>query len=117
MLKAELKKTQKRHEITSSRDQLKLELERLQRRQQEVGIGKEGKSRMQIEPLMARSRLESKMEVDEVPRECGRFTLDRVAQEKNERQSRDVDPSKTHSVLEQRKPLIVDVTLPDLTPS
>ena len=76
-----VEQTQKVREITSSRDQLKSNFERLQRRQQEVGSGKEGKARKPIEPLMARSILESKMEVDRVPMASGRFNLDRVAQE------------------------------------
>ena len=76
-----VEQTQKVGEITSSRDQLKSNFERLQRRQQEVGSGKEGKARKPIEPLMVRSILESKMEVDRVPMASGRFNIDRVAQE------------------------------------
>ena len=82
MLKAELEQTHSVQEITASCDQLKSKLERLQRRQQQgVESGKQRKTRTPIEPLMARSRLESKMELDEVPRASGRFNLNRVAQE------------------------------------
>ena len=68
-------------ETTANRDQLKSELERLQRRQQQMGSSKDHKARIPIEPLMARSRPESKMETDEAPRAGGRFNLDRIAQE------------------------------------
>ena len=46
-----------------------------------MGSGKERKLRTPIEPLMAKSRPESKIEVDEVPRASDRFNFDRLAQE------------------------------------
>ena len=81
MLKAELKKIQKdsanierdvegrvEKESEGLSDQLKSIFEQLQRRQ-------ERKARTPIEPLTARSRLESKMEVEEVPRASGHFCV------------------------------------------
>ena len=81
LLKAELEQSQRVHETTANCDQLKLESKRLQRTPQELGSGKERKWKTPIEPLMARSRPDSKMEVDEAPRANGRFNLDRLAQE------------------------------------
>ena len=67
--------------------------------------------------LMTRPRLESKMEVDEVPRASGRFNLNRVAQEQR---SEDLEtwtpPEPTPSLrdleLSRIKPLMLDVALP-----
>ena len=81
-MKAELEQTGKAQETEANRDQLKSELERLQRRQQEMGSGKERKARTPIEPLMARSRPDANIEVDEAARASGHLNLDKVAQEK-----------------------------------
>ena len=99
MLKAELKQTRKMQETMVSRDQLKSEFDGLQRRQPEVVRSKDRKARTPIEPLMARSRPESKMEVDEVPNASGRSNLDRVAQEQ---MSKNLETG-THSVLERSR--------------
>ena len=98
MMKAELEQTRKVQETTVSRDQLKSEFDGLQRRQPEVGRSKDQKDRRTpIEPLMARSRPESKMEVDEVLRASGRSNLDRVAQEQMSK-NLETWTSGTHSV-------------------
>ena len=122
MVKAELEQTRKVQETTANRDQLKSELERLQRRQQEMGRGKERKTTTPIEPLLARSRPELKMEMDEAPRASGRFNLDKVAQEQisedlETRTSPDLTPSLRDLELSGVRPLIVDVALPNLMPS
>ena len=76
----------------------KSELERLHRRQQEMGSGKERKARITIEPLIARSIPETKMEVDELSRSSGRFYLERVAQEQmNDDLETWTPPEPTHS--------------------
>ena len=61
-------------------DQIKTEIERLERRQQAFASGRE-KKRTTIESAVTRSRPESRMEVDEKPRSSGRFNLGRLAQE------------------------------------
>ena len=68
LLKAELKQTRMVQETTPNLDQLKSEHERQQRKQKELGSGKDRKGKTLIESLMARSRQESKMEVDELTR-------------------------------------------------
>ena len=80
-LRAALEQMWRLHERTANCDQLKSELERLQRKQQEFGSRKERKTKTQIEPLMARSRPESKMEVDWAHRASGRFNHGRIAQD------------------------------------
>ena len=47
----------------------------------ECASAKERRTKTSIEPLIPRSRPDSKMEVDETPRVSGRFNLDRIAQE------------------------------------
>ena len=71
LLMAEREQEQSLQESIAKCDQIKSELERLQRRRQVVASGKEKK----------RTTTESRMEVDEAPRASGRFTLHRVAQE------------------------------------
>ena len=78
---ARLEQTRKLQETAATRDQLQSELEQMQRRKQESENSKECKVRMPIRPLMARSRPELKMEVDETPRATGRFNLNRIAQQ------------------------------------
>ena len=117
LLKAELAQTRMVQETTANRDQLKSELERLQRRQRQ-----RRKARKPIEPLMARSRPDLKMEVDEVPRASFRCNLDRVAQEQ---MSEDLEtwtpPEPTLPLRDLEsgriRPLMVDVALPALTSS
>ena len=71
---------QRQQESVANCDQIKSESERLQRRQQAVASSKE-KKRTTTEPVVTRSRPESRMEVNEPPRSSGRFNLDRVTQE------------------------------------
>ena len=78
---AERVQEQRLQESVANCDQIKSELERLQRRQQVVASGKEKKKRTTTEPVVTRYRPESRMEVDEAPRSSGRFNLDRVAQD------------------------------------
>ena len=80
LLMAEREQEQRLQENVANCCQIKSELERLQRRQQVVASGKE-KMKTTTEPVVTRSRPESRMEVDEVTRSSGRFKLDRVAQE------------------------------------
>ena len=102
-------------------DQIKSEIERLQRRQQEVASGKERKMKTTTEPLTTRSRQESRMELDEAPRSSGRFNLDRVAQE---HMNEGLDtwmpsepvPSSRNQESGRIRPLM-DIALPGLTPS
>ena len=122
MLRAALEQTRRLQENTANCDQLKPELERLQRKQQETGSGKERRLRTPVEPLMTKSRPDSKMEVDEAPRASGRFNLDRVAQEQmSEDLEKWTPPEPTLSSRDLEsvriKPLTVEVALPGLTPS
>ena len=80
-MRAEREQAQKLQESVANCDQIKSEIERLQRRQQEFASGKERKMKTLTEPLTTRSRPGSRMEVDKAPRSSGRFILDRVAQE------------------------------------
>ena len=80
LLMAERVQEQRLQESVANCDQIKSELERLQRRQQVVASGKEEK-KTTTEPVVTRSGTESRMEVDEAPRSSDRFNLDRVAQE------------------------------------
>ena len=66
---------QRLQESVANCDQLKSELERLQRRQQVVASS-EDKKKTTTEPLVTRSRPESRMEVEEAPRSSGRFNLE-----------------------------------------
>ena len=67
LLMAERVQEQRLQESVANCDQIKSELERLQRRQQAVASGKE-KEKTTTEPAVTGSRPESRMEVDEVPR-------------------------------------------------
>ena len=71
----------KLQESAAKCDQIKSEIERLQRKQQELASGTERQVKTSTESLMTRSRPDSRMEVDEIARSVGRFNLDRVAQE------------------------------------
>ena len=61
-------------------EQIRSEIEKIQRRQEEFAK-KEEKKKTTTEPAVARSRPESRMEIEDAPRASGRFNLDRVAQE------------------------------------
>ena len=78
MLKAEHQQEQRVRENAAKFEQLKSELERIQRRQRELDVLKGARPK---ERTAAGSRPESRMEVDEAPRSKGRFNLDRAAQE------------------------------------
>ena len=80
LIRAEYQQAQKLREKTANCKQIKSEIEKIQRRQQEFANQKERKKKT-TEPTVAGSRPESRMEVNEVPRSSGRFNLDRVAQE------------------------------------
>ena len=100
----------------------KSELEQMQRLQQETIKSKERKVKAISELLITRSRPDSKVEVDETPRATGRIYLDRVAQEKINKDLETWTPpepmlSLRDLKLSQTKPLAVDVALSGLTPS
>ena len=76
MLKAEHQQEQRVRENAANCEQLKSELERIQRRQRELDMQKGARPK---ERTAAGSRPESRMEVDEAPRSKGRFNLDRAA--------------------------------------
>ena len=80
LLMAKREQEQRLQESVDNCDQIKSELERLQRRQQVVASGKE-KKKTTTEPAVTRSRPEARIELDEAPRSSGRFNLDHVAQE------------------------------------
>ena len=88
-----------------------------------MGSGEERKVKTLIEPLMAaRSRPDSKMEVDETPRASGRFNLERIDQEQmSEDLERWTPPEPTLSLQDLKsgrmRPLMVDVALTGLTTS
>ena len=79
LLMAEREQEQRLQESVANCDQIKSEIERLQRRQQAVASGKE-KRRTTTEPAVAISRPEPRIELDEGPRASGCFKFDRVAQ-------------------------------------
>ena len=81
LLKEEREQDRKLQESTASCDQMKSELEWQQRKQQGFASGRERKMKTSIEPLMARSRSNSGMEVYKAPRSDGRSNLDCVAPE------------------------------------
>ena len=65
-----------------TRNQLKSELEQVQKLQQETTNGKERNAKTPSEPLVTQTRPESKKEVDKTPRATSWFNFDRVAQER-----------------------------------
>ena len=120
MLKAEYQQEQRVREIEANCEQLKSELEKIQRRQREFDRQKEKGTRT-TERAAAGSRPESRMEVEEAPRSKGRFNLNRAAQE-HIKEGLEVWIS-TESVSSLRgleteliRPLM-DVALPGYTPS
>ena len=120
LLRAEREQEQRLQESVAICDQIKSEIERLQRRQQAVASGKE-KKRTTIEPAVTRLRPESRMEVDEARRSSGPFNLDRVTQENmNENLEAWTPPEPVPSMrnLEaSRVRPLMDIALPGLTSS
>ena len=120
LLMTERVQKQRLQESVADCDQKKSEPERLQRRQQAVASGKE-KKRTTTEPAVARSRPESRIEVDEAPRAGGRFNLDRAAQEHmNEGLETWTTPEPVHSLRNLKAiPVgsLMEISLPGLTPS
>ena len=80
MIRSEYQQEQRVRQNEASCEQLKSEMEKIQRRLRELARQKEKRMRT-MEPAATGSRPESRMEVDEVPRPSGRFNLDRAAQE------------------------------------
>ena len=120
LIRAEYQQAQKVRENEANCEQIKSEIEKIQKRQQEFAKQKERKTRT-TEPAATGSRPKSRMEVDEVPRSSGRFNLDRIAQEHmNEGLEVWTTPEPVPSVrgLETRpiRPLI-EIALPGYTPS
>ena len=76
MLKAEHQQEQRVLENAANCEQLKSELERIQKRQRELDMQKGARPK---ERMVTGSRPESRMEVDEAPRSKGRFNHDRAA--------------------------------------
>ena len=117
-LKAEHQQEQRVRENAANCEQLKSELEKIQRRQRELDMQKGARPK---ERTAAGSRPESRMEVDEAPRSKGRLNLDRAAQEHmNEGFEVWIPTESTFSLrgLETQpiRPLM-DVALPGYTPS
>ena len=107
-------------ESTANCEQIKSEIEKIQRRQQEFAKNKEKKKKI-TETVVTRSRPESRMEVDEAPRASGGFNLNRVAQEHmNEGLESWTSPEAAPSMWNQEtgriRPLM-DIVLPGFTPS
>ena len=120
LLIAERVQDQRLQESVVNCDQIKSELERLQRRQQAVASGKE-KKRTRNEPAVAISRPESRIEVDEALRAGGCFNLDRVAQEHmNEGLEAWTTPEPVPSLRNlETNPVrhLMEISLPGLTPN
>ena len=115
---AEREQEQRLQKSVSNCDQIKSEIERLQRRQQAVASAKE-KKRTTTEPAVTRSRPDSRMEVDEAPK--SRFNLDRVAQELMNEGLEAWTPSEPVSSMSNleanRIRPLMDIALPGLTSS
>ena len=120
MLRAEHQQEQRVRENAASCEQLKSELEMIQRRQRELYQQKEKETRT-TERAVASSRPESRMEVDEAPRSKGRFNLDRSAQEHINEGLEVWIPTESASSLRGSETQLIrplmDVALPGYTPS
>ena len=120
IIRAEYQQEQKVREKEANCEQLKLEIEKIQRRQREFARQKEKGTRT-TEQATAGSRPESQMEVDEVPRSSGRFNLDRAAQEHMNEGLEVWIPSEPVSSVRglEAQPIrpLMEVTLPGYTPS
>ena len=75
LMRAEREQEHKLQESEANCDRIKLEIKRLQRKQQEVASGKERKVKTMTDPLTTRLKPESRMEVDEAPRSSGRVVV------------------------------------------
>ena len=120
MLRAEYQQEQRVRENAANCEQLKSELERIQRRQRELDQQKQKETRT-TERAVASSRPESRMEVDEAPRSKGQFNLDRAAQEHINEGLEVWIPTESASSLrdlETTQPIrpLMDVALPGYTP-
>ena len=120
MLRAEYRQEQKVRENEANCEQLKSELEKIQRRQGEFDRRKEKGSRA-AERAAAGSRPESRMEVEEAPRSRGRFNLERAAQEHINEGLEVGIPAETAFSMRglEAQPIrpLMEVTLPGYTPS
>ena len=120
MIRAEYQQEQKVRENEANYEQLKSEMEMIQRRQREFERKKEKRTSM-TEPAATESRPESRMEVDEVTRPSGRFNLDRAAQEHmNGGLEVWIPPEpvpSVHSLDTQPIRSLLEVTLPGYSPS
>ena len=118
ILKAEHQQEQRVRENAANCEQLKSELEKIQRRQRELDMQKGARAK---ERTAAGSRPETRMEVDEAPRSKGRFNLDRAAREHmNEGLEVWIPTESTSSMRGLETQLIrplMDVALPGYTPS
>ena len=117
ILKADHQQEQRVRENAANCEQLKLELERIQRRQRELDMQKGARPK---ERSAAGSRPESRMEVDEAPRSKVRFNLDRAAQEHMNEGLEVWIPTESTSSLHglETQPIrpLMDVALPGYTP-
>ena len=121
MLRPEHQQEQRVRENAANCEQLKSELERIQRRHRELDQQKQKETRTS-EQAVAISRTESRMEVDEAPRSKGRFNSDRAAQEHMNEGLEVWIPTEPASSLrgsETTQPIrpSMDVALPGYTPS
>ena len=121
MLRAEHQQEQRVRENAANCEQLKSELERIQRRQRELDQQKQKETRTSARAVTS-SRPESRMEVDEAPRSKGRFNLDRAAQEHINEGLEVWIPTEPASSLrgsETTQPIrtLMNVALPGYTPS
>ena len=120
MLKAENQQQQRVRENEANCEQLKSELEKIQRRQREFDRQKEKGTRT-TERAAAGSRPESRREMDEAPRSKGRFNLDHAAQDHLNERLEVWIPTESVSSLRglETQPirLLMDVALPGYTPS
>ena len=118
MLKAEYKQEKRVREIAPNCEQLKSELERIERRQRELD---RQKGTTTTERAAAGSRPESRMDVDEAPRSKGRYNLNRAAQEHMNEGLEVWIPTESASSLRglETQPIrpLMDVALPGYTPS
>ena len=120
LLRAEYQQEQRVRENAANCEQLKSELEKIQRRQRELDRQNENGTRT-TERAVAGSRPESHTEVDETPRSKGRFNLDRAAQEHINEGLEVWIPTESASSLRglETQPIrpLMDVALPGYTPS
>ena len=121
LVRAKGDQAQKLQESAANCEQIKSEIERPQRRQQEFVNSNERTKKTMTEPVATRSRPESRMEMDEAPRSSGRFHLGCLAQEHmNEGLETwtlsEPVPSVRNLEAGRIRPLM-DIAMPGLTPS